>query len=100
MSVIIIKLFKGNAVMLFELILVTLILISVLGVKYSDLMFRLFTSGKFLLKNEKLRYKENFLMSESISPRGPTMCGNKYERSESGKIKVTSEERSSLIAYI
>jgi len=86
--------------MLFELIIVSLILISVLGAKYSDLMYRLFTSSKFLLKNEKNRYENNFLMSESISPRGPTMCGNKYEISKSGKIKVTSEERSTLIAYI
>ncbi len=86
--------------MLFEFTIVALILISLLAAKYSDLMYRLFTSSKLLLKNEKSRYDDNFHMSESITPRGPTMCGNKYERTESGKIKVTAEERSSLIAYI
>lgn len=68
--------------------------------RYSDFMYSLYISNELLLSDEKKRYDKDFKMDDEISPRSPTMYGNKYEKSESGKIKVTPEERSYSVAYI
>lgn len=86
--------------MFVELTLITLVLIGLFIIIYNYHMYKLYSSNKNFIEEERKRYKNDFRMSDTITPRVPSMRGNKYELNSDGSIKAISEERSSFIAYL